>query len=103
MILAGLREADQELEDWEFQPRTGFERSSMRAFHEAIFMKERWGQVHTYSLEFSADEVRMIVAGLREADRKLEDWEFQTRTGSERSSMRSFHDDILAALNRAEQ
>ncbi|WP_431934179.1 hypothetical protein [Nonomuraea jabiensis] len=102
VIIVGLREADQELEDWEFQTRTGFERSSMRALLEAIFKEEKWGQVYTYTLEFSAEEVQMIVAGLREADRKLEDWEFQTRTGSERSAMRAFHDEILAALNRAE-
>ncbi|MEU6716024.1 hypothetical protein ABZ897_31550 [Nonomuraea sp. NPDC046802] len=101
MILAGLREADQELEDWEFQARTGFERNSMRALHEAIFKKEKWRQVYSYNLEFSAEEVRMILAGLREADRTLEGWELQTRTTFERSSLRAFHDDILAALNRA--
>lgn len=32
MIIAGLRETLQELEDWEFQTRTGFQRENMRQF-----------------------------------------------------------------------
>ncbi|MFC5814923.1 hypothetical protein [Nonomuraea harbinensis] len=35
-IIASLREADQELEDWEFQTRTGVERNVMRELHRAI-------------------------------------------------------------------
>lgn len=32
LIIAGLRETLQELEDWEFETRTGFQRAEMRQF-----------------------------------------------------------------------
>ena len=54
-------------------------------------------------LELSVKEVRMIIAGLREADQELEDWEFQTRTGCERSAMRELHNAIHDALYRTEE
>jgi len=49
-------------------------------------------------LDLSADEVMIILAGLREANQELEDWEFQTRTGFEREEMNSLHDAIYRAL-----
>ncbi|GAA4508175.1 hypothetical protein GCM10023096_09100 [Nonomuraea ferruginea] len=49
-------------------------------------------------LELSVKEMRTIIAGLREADQELEDWEFQTRTGVERSAMRELHHAIHDAL-----
>ncbi|GHE27418.1 hypothetical protein GCM10017673_31980 [Streptosporangium violaceochromogenes] len=36
MILAGMREALEALEDWEFRTRTGFDREEMEAFNNSM-------------------------------------------------------------------
>jgi hypothetical protein len=42
MITAGLRETLQEVEDWEFETRTGFQREEMRRFlDEALTLVRR--------------------------------------------------------------
>ncbi|MGN9843497.1 hypothetical protein ACTMTI_35755 [Nonomuraea sp. H19] len=55
------------------------------------------------TLELPVKETRIIIASLREADQELEDWEFQTRTGCERSAMRELHNAIHNALYGAEE
>jgi hypothetical protein len=51
-----------------------------------------------FGLTLSADEVLMILAGLRESGQELEDWEFQTRTGFDREAMEKLHDSIASSF-----
>ncbi len=55
---------------------------------------------NTFSVEVTKSELFMILAGLREADQELEDWEFQTRTGFERTEMREMCDTIARFANQ---
>lgn len=40
------------------------------------------------------DEIIMLIAGLRETIEELDEWEFETRTGFQRSEMREFLDEF---------
>ncbi|RMD96519.1 MAG: hypothetical protein D6812_16965 [Deltaproteobacteria bacterium] len=53
-------------------------------------MKEIEHRTNGVVVFLSNDEVDMIIAGLRETLEALEDWEFDTRTGFQRSEVENF-------------
>jgi len=59
-------------------------------------MKEIGRRAGVVIVELTENDLNMIVRGLVEADKALEDWEFQTRTGYTREEWRRFLEEVMA-------